>query len=348
MMQRHEKYMLGRKLLLVSGFASAAIFVLFESNTLSRTLRVVGPVSTLKQVPLSKFQLGPGVEYSLTIGDAQGEEDTTGIETTTLAFYGPPLQERGRFDVSDNVMWDTGNPLLKIHSLSEALEWFRFSQRSSSPGPKHKLMSSKKILIAQYSNKGALAEVFKLTKPLNMRYAEFWRHDIVFLNGQQLPLEEANLASLLELAWDERINYDYVFLMDADSMMINLQFDIAQLLPTAHMVAAKRPSRVEDWQVYDAVSFWNLNHLLVPRVAKAWANSFEKDGLDLGLEQQLKPYDTEIYRLSGKIGPDRSARVRTMDRTWKSHSVGNADTKALLNVWRKEAHSACKKFGMEC
>jgi hypothetical protein len=210
------------------------------------------------------------------------------------------------------------------------------------------MVSPNKVLMAQYSNKNELAKVFELTKPLNRRYAEHWGYDIVFLNGQKSPSEEVNLASLLELAWDERNNYDHVFLMDADGMMVNRRYDIARLLPTNQMVAAKRPRGVEDWQVYDTISLWNLNHLLVPRVAKAWALRFKEGDQLVGLDQQLKPYETEIYGLSRQIGPGITSHIRTMDRTWKSHRGQHVDAKALLEFWRKETEKACNSLNIDC
>ena len=345
-MSQHDRYILGRKALLAFGVSVIVIFALVESKVIGSTWGSLGFLSMSKEVPFYKFQLAPTDEYFVSIGDADGQDEYDHIVTTSVAIRAPPLEERVPIETNDFLVLHEESSLMSKHP--EALEWYRFSQVSSSSGSKQEMVSTKKILIAQYSNRNELAKVFELTKPMNRRYAEQWGHDIVFLNGQKIPREEVNLASLLELAWDERQNYDYVFLMDADGMIATLRYDIARLLPTDHMVGAKRPSGVDDWQVYDTVSVWNLRHLLFPRVAKTWGDRFKARDPLVGLDQQLKPYESEMYRISEQIGPTKRSHVRTMDSTWSSHGGQNVDAKALLKFWGEEAKKSCATFKLDC
>ena len=345
-MMQHERYILGRKVLLTLGIATIVIFASMESKVIGRTWGSLGRLSISKEIPFYKFQLDPSDEYFVSIGDADGEEEFEHIVVTSVSIRAPPLEERRPIETSDMRLWDAETSVASKYP--DALEWYRFSQVSASSGSKQEMVSSKKILIAQYSNRMELADVFALTKPMNRRYAEQWGHDIVFLNGQQIPREEANLASLLKLAWDERKNYEYVFLMDADGMIATLRYDMARLLPTNHMVGAKRPSGVDDWQVYDTISVWNLSHLLFPRVAKTWGDRFKTRDPLVGLAHQLKPYESEMYRLSEQIGATRRSHVRTMDSTWSSHAEQEVDAKALLKFWGDEAKHSCHAFKLDC
>lgn len=342
-MSQQERYTLGRKALLASGLGMIVIFAITESNIISRSLGNARPLSTLKGMPVSKFQLAPDEGYQLNLGVAPGEGNGGRHNATLRTIWEPaPLALRETFQVNYNLKAREGKLLEESHP--EVFEWYRFSQVST----KHQ-KSRKRILMAQYSSTNDAAQIFKLTKPVNRRYAEQWGIDIVFLNAQELSTTKANMATLLEIALERREEYDQVFLMDADCMLTSLRHDISWLLPTRQMVAAKRPHGVELWEVYGTVSIWNLDHLLVPMVARTWGNRYAEGDPFVGLDEQLKPYETEIYGLWRQVGQGPLTYIRTMDSAWKTRGRRKkVDRKILLANWATEVGKACRTFRLDC
>jgi len=360
-MDLQEKYMCGRMALLGWGVVIIVVFAFVETNTIRTVLSsvnagfvskevIVKVVPEVRHVPNDLFQLRPDDAYFLSIGDADGQDTFDHIQVTRVPFHGASLEARKSLEIKeDDLQWNEKTPASIKHS--KAFEWHMFSEIPSFSSIRAKQQqqqptgNSPKILIAQYSNRDEMAKIFDYTKPVNMKYAEQWGYDIVFVDGREIPSDELNLASLLKMGWDERNKYDFLLLMDADAMMTSLSYDVARLIPIDRMVAAKRPSNVEQWEIYDTISVWDLSHLLVPRVAKAWGRQLEEGNTSsssAGLDEQLKPYGSEIYRLDGQVGPESRSSLLTMDGNKKS------DLKTLLKEWAREAKSTCKAFRIRC
>ena len=340
-----EQYVLGRKMALVLGFAMLAFFGMMQSAVFSRNLGASGPVRVHKEIPFTKFHLEHNESWSLSIaGRPLGDGDS-------VVFKPSALEKRETYEVKDNLKWHEGKPVAE--KRPEALEWYRFSSIAANPSVKKKQRTARKrLLVAQFSNHGEFAEIFKLTKRVNIAYAERWQHDIVFLNAQDLPVREANLATLVQLAWEQRDNYDQLLLMDADAMMNNFRSDITLFLPGIEMMVAKRIEGGDDvhtWKIFDTVSIWNLRHLLTPRVQKTWSNRFEEEDPLINLGEQLKPYaETEVFTVTGEIGEFDSSLIKTMQFATKTHGLRSIDPKVRIQRWSKEVSRACKRWRIDC
>lgn len=334
-----ETYGLGRKAALVLGFGMLVLFGMMQSSVLSRNLGSSGSSKVHKQMPFAKFHLASNETWSLTLG-----------EDEPAVFYPPALEVRETYEMKDNLKWHDGKPAAEKHP--EALEWFRFSNVLADPKNRLKKTSRKRLLMAQYSNHEEFAEIFKMTKLVNIAYAERWGHDIVFLNAQELPTTEANMATLVQLAWEEREKYDQLLLLDADAMMNNFREDVTTLFPGMEMMVAKRVVGRDDprtWNVFGTVSLWNLRHLLVPRVQRTWSSRFEEEDPLITLAEQLKPYgESEVFTVTRQIGHFDSSIIKTIQYATKTHGVRKVAPQERIDRWSTEVKRTCKRWKLDC
>jgi hypothetical protein len=337
------QYVQGRKTALISGFTMLALFAIMQSSVLSRNLRTSGYESTHKEIPLPKFQLDPSDAWMLSLAGKRPRGDGDSV-----VFNPAALEKRESYEIKDNLKWHEGKPAVEKHP--EAFEWYRYSEGVLDTKKKGNV-ATKRLLIAQYSNHGEFAEIYEMTKPVNMAYAEHWGHDIVFLNAQDLPTSEANLPTLLQLAWEQREKYDQLLLLDADAMMNKFKYDITRMFQSNEMMVAKRVvgrDEIHTWKIFGTVSLWNLRHLLTPRVQKTWSSRYEQDDPLTGLGEQVKPYETEVFTVTKQIENYDSAYIRTMQFATKKHGFRKVDPKVRLDRWRDAAKRACKKFNVDC
>lgn len=338
-----ERYMVGRTVAIVMAFGVVVTGWIMHSTIFSQniTLPVPGaPVTFLKERTVPKLQLDPDEFWKLKISGvrAKGHAGTAKFDAAALEI----LDE-------DNLKGQQGKSLMETHP--EAFEWHKYSENAQESGKKH-MTASKRLLIAQYSNRGEWADILPLTKPVNMAYAKRWGLDIVFLNAQQLSVEEANPATLLWLACENRDKYDQVLLMNADAMMNDFNADVTTLFHENEMLVAQRiegSDLVRTWKIFGTVSLWNLNHLLTPRIQVTWSNRFHENDPMIDLSEQVKPYaETEVVTVTRQIGHSDASYVRTMEFATKDHTVRNVDIKTRIARWAKVAKKTCSKYRIKC
>ncbi len=336
-----DRYLFGRKGAIVLSFAMVATVGIMQSSVLGRnsSIRFSEDSAFHQKSAIIKFQLDPNEFWTLEISGYHPKKgDAKAVKSIAAA-----LEQK--LETNDK---DGKAPLTKH---LEALEWHRYSEVLSDVENKHST-AKKRLLMAQYSNQDDFADLFEITKPVNLAYAKRWNHDIVFLNAQELPTHEANLATLLYLAWEHREKYDQVLLMDADAMMNNFRYDITKLFPENAMMVAKRIEGLDEvrtWKIFGTVSLWNLKHLLTPRVQITWSNRFEEKDPLIGLGEQVKPYaETEVYTVTKQIGHFDSSYIRTMQYATKNDDLRKIDRKTRIERWANEAKRTCKKYHIDC
>lgn len=341
---KKESYNCGRKYSLVVALVLLAIAASIQSRVFNQTL--TGNNATVQKslvvdrpLTVERFQLEDHLELTLRTGPHYEDADI-------VQYPGVSEEKRANIDIKDSLQWYTGKCAEEMYA--NELEWYRFSEELTTSKKKK---SSKSLLIAQYSNKGDFSQIFELTKPINMGYAERWNHDIVFLNGQNTSRGKVNPAALLRLAWEKRDEYDQLLLLDADAMMKNFRFDITTLNPEEGMLVAQRRKGNDDehtWDVFGTVSLWNLGHLLTPRVQKAWAARFHDGEKDTSLAGQIKPYaETEVFTVTQQIGHSNSAYIETMQFTKRGEPV-EVSMSERFDKWTMKSQILCKKYRLKC
>jgi hypothetical protein len=146
--------------------------------------------------------------------------------------------------------------------------------------------ASKRLLIAQYSSYGSYASLLEMTAPINKAYARKWCHDILIVQGTALlfhgdspdcepPSHRAmyNKIPLLLHSIYKGDQYDQLLILDADTLVVDLDFDITTILRGEEMLAAQRVNQKDanrTWNVNNGVTLWNLHHNKTERMAQRW------------------------------------------------------------------------------
>lgn len=292
-----------------------------------------------KRLPPNRFLLNETDEFRLELEHSK-----------MRTWSGAQLDSVQSQQLQDNLKWHTSGTVMD--KFEKHLEFYSFSANANTI--KHK--PSKRLLIAQYSNHDEFAQIYELTKPVNKAYAERWGHDIVFFNAQEKTTKTANMATLLQLAWEKREDYDQALLLDADAVINLFDYDVTTLFPDSEMVLTQRiigGDMEHTWRVYGTVSLWNLNHLLVPRVEKTWSTRFKEEetpgSASTSLAEQLKPYaETEAFSVTSEIGHFDSAVIRTLQFATKDHGYRKVDPAIRIDKWQKQVHAICKRYHLKC
>lgn len=333
-----ERYVVGRKVAIAIGFVMLGLLWFMQVSVYQGNTGSLRPALINKEMTKINFQLNPDEFWALKIAGYRPKGDGKAMTLSSVA-----LEQNNKHEIIE----DIGTPVVTTHP--EALEWFRYSEDTTN---KRICKAQNRLLIAQYSNQGEFAEIFEKTRPINMAYAERWCHDIVFLHAQTLSLSEANPATLLQLGWENREQYDQLLLLDADAMMNNFRYDITKLFPEHEMLVAQRiegRDEIRTWKVFGTVSLWNLKHLLTPRIQVTWSSRFEENDSMVGLGEQIKPYaETEVFTVTREFGHFDSSYIRTMQFATKNHGIRKIDPKTRVDRWAKETARNCKKLHLDC
>jgi hypothetical protein len=169
--------------------------------------------------------------------------------------------------------------------------------------------ASKKLLVAQYSSDGSYARLLELTEPINKAYARKWNHDMLVLQGTALSLKTDgpceppeqrsmyNKIPILIFALTKKAEYDQLLILDADTLIYNLNFDVTDLIEDHDMLAAHRVSDLDGqrtWNINNGVTLWNLKHNLTKKVARQWLKR-TVDGLNGAKEHGWSEHGDQHY-----------------------------------------------------
>jgi hypothetical protein len=205
---------------------------------------------------------------------------------------------RASMPLNENIVWN----------------WHRYSQNSNQTASIRNA-PKRKVLIAQYSGFGSYSKILQEVEPVNRAYAKKWGHDYVTLQGTALHFPglsyennttehddtrkcpnlqngyEAQstfnkiplLIKALEMSKRADANensnqhyYDQVLILDTDTMIVNLDFDISRLLVRSsheYFLAAYRVWWNDwhwTWDVNAGITLWNLHHPTTQQVAHDW------------------------------------------------------------------------------
>ena len=147
-------------------------------------------------------------------------------------------------------------------------------------------VASKRLLIAQYSSFGSYASLLELTAPINKAYARKWNHDMLIVQGAALELKTDevgceppsqrsmyNKIPILLYSLSKSDEYDQLLLLDADTLIYDMGYDVTNLLDDSNMLAAQRvamQSTEPTWNINNGVTLWNLHHNMTQKIAQLW------------------------------------------------------------------------------
>lgn len=226
-------------------------------------------------------------------------------------------------------------------------------------GQNNRTNASKRLLVAQYSSYGNYSTLLEATAPYNKAYARRWNHDSLVVQGAALrlasdepgcepPLHRSmyNKIPLLLYALSRRDEYDQVLILDADALIVQMDFDITTLLDEGDMLAAQRASirnlpnstssngGVRPWSTWNlniGITLWNLHHPKTGKVAKEW---FKRSTNALNDAQRYgwKDHGDQYYlQMLLKYGSSRFGNVENY-------------THALVNEFRYEYGSIIQHY----
>lgn len=239
-------------------------------------------------------------------------------------------------------------------------------------------LTSKRLLIAQYSSFGSYASLLEVTAPINKAYARKWGVDVLIVQGNallfkndrpdcELPSHRAmyNKIPLLIHALSKRDEYDQVLILDADAMIYDFAFDITQLLTNKDMLTAQKVNpdgNAQTWNVNIGISLWNLHHNKTHQVAKRWLKrtsqgldkAFESKGVEHGdqhyLQMVLKRDISALKAInatSNAFQYENGTVIKHFVRPKHSDWSGNGMTNREVLIART-ATEVCNRFPSDC
>ena len=233
-------------------------------------------------------------------------------------------------------------------------------------------LTQKRLLIATYSAFGQYAKLLELTSPINKAYAKRWKHDIVVLQGASLilpwdenctPPEERsrfNKVDLLLEALYRKDKYEYLLLLDADTLIYDFSYDIPRLFGSNDtMLVAQRTHQYDPPatdNINNGITLWNLHHRLTQQVAEDW-NKACREGIP-----ENRPYRGDQYFLRQILhSEDRIAAISTVwdefyyrdatvvkhfqrsnNRSWNDTGLDTREER-ILNATKE----ICVRFGLD-
>jgi hypothetical protein len=163
-------------------------------------------------------------------------------------------------------------------------------------GSGKKPSTEKRLMIGLHSGHDEYATFLQQAVWSARVYGQIWGENVTVVtlqgiafapHGCKAPSAHATLNKirLLFHAIDHADEFDQVLLMDADTMIYNLDVDFTTLLdPDHHLVAAQhspndeQPESAESglWNIDTGVTLWNLHHPKVRSIAIDWFDSAKK------------------------------------------------------------------------
>lgn len=216
-------------------------------------------------------------------------------------------------------------------------------------------------------------------------YGQIWGHNVTVVtlqgtafapHGCKAPPAHTTLNKirLLFHAIDHDDEYDQVLLLDADTMIYNLDIDLTTLLnPDHHLVAAQhaptdnQTDSVEPslWKIDTGATLWNLRHPLIRSVALDWFESAKKSVI-LGTYQSDQKYLQASLRAhlqwQNQIDANNSLHPMVLNlqnnefnfeqgtviKHFWNHNEHDKNIDKRWNMMRDAAEEMCAKHPNEC
>lgn len=182
----------------------------------------------------------------------------------------------------------------------------------------------------------------------------------------ELPRQRAifNMIPRLLHALSKNDRYDQVLILDADSLIVDLDFDITGLLSDEQMLAANRANQddvLRSWNVNNGIALWNLHHNTTKRVAQRWISQLSRgvkaylSGVTMhgdqhyfhkalieeaGASSAVKALDSEFRYEKGTVVKHF---VRRNHNNWSDNGKDERKSK-IINAVEK----VCLDFPVEC
>ena len=159
-------------------------------------------------------------------------------------------------------------------------QWYHYNNDTAS----NKTSNGKrtKLLVAQYTGPEATyVRYANITQTANRAYAKKWGFDYLLLSGVAFhsavprPGDATyNKLALLKKAMNAKVSYDAVLMIDADAVIVDLDQDIWDLIPSWPLISAFRVDFANDnlhtWNINIGVTVWNLRHEKMKEVYDRW------------------------------------------------------------------------------
>lgn len=218
--------------------------------------------------------------------------------------------------------------------------------------------TKKRLMIGLYAGYDDYARLLQQSVWSARLYGEIWGQNVtvVTLQGTSFaphgckapPVHSTlNKIRLLFYAIDHEDEYDQVLLLDADTMVFNLDVDLTTLIDSdRHLVAAqhapgdKQPGDEDDlWNINTGILLWNLHHPDSKSVALEWFDSAKKSvirGTYLGDQKYLQTSLRSHLKLQHDENPGTA--VVPMVLNLQNDEFNFEDGTIVKQFWNRNSH----------
>lgn len=169
-----------------------------------------------------------------------------------------------QWTILGDVSFFTNTAISKIPAI---WSWHYYSNNSTSP----------RILIAQSSGHDSHMEMLDITQRVNRAYARKFNYDYVALQGLTLGGYKQwhstfDKVEILHQVVSSGNYYDGALILDADALLVNFDYDIAELLSDRYALTAQRVAKHDfhTWDLNAGVILWNMHHVKTKWLADQW------------------------------------------------------------------------------
>lgn len=214
------------------------------------------------------------------------------------------------------------------------------------------------LLVLQDSGIGAEIEILEVTSKVNRAYAKRWSSDYIKFTGISIGTQPwhstYNKAWLLQHFIQSRANddglqtYDAILMLDSNSMIVDLDFDILKLIPDTSLLANGIEKNSD-------VMIWNLNHPDISKVADFWVQRSEENlgnknmnSQTLLLEILNMKWSSALVSIPGALINGLLGTLIKEDTDNKNHVIEHSDLPKMIPTIQGIVDSVCYQFYPQC
>lgn len=243
------------------------------------------------------------------------------------------------------------------------------------------ISTKRTLLLVQQATSMNVAKIVDVTSRINRAYAKQWGIDYVRLDGSmsaagvlrnllRMKASSKSLPSSSRYSNDMKRDYDVVVMLDADAMVVDMDYNILDLFAPGFLIGTIGGKRDGDGSTVElndgaGIMFWNLNHEEIGPLSKLWRDelhtSFER-GLIVDESSVLanvlsNTYSTrELKTLAQPLSPSQVSyfsgnKVRFMRKPSEAvqkTSWLDTDWQDVAIVLEQTADAVCFKFFPKC